>query len=532
MSGGTDGREATRRAPTLVIATLAMCGTVVSIQGTVVLPLLPEFPLLLETSFDDASWLVTAALLSGAIAMPIVSRLADMFGKKSLILVTLALLVAGSVVGALGSSVAVLIIARTLQGISMALVPIGIAAMRDELPTERVPLGVALMGGTLAIGAGAGLPLAGVVMRYLDWHAIFWVTGVLGAVLLVAVILVLRESPIRTGGSFDFLGAVLLSAALTALFLTLTKGGTWGWTSVPTLSLTAAGIALMGLWAPIEWRARQPLVDLRVAMRPTVALLNVSSILAGVALFINVLVTTHLLQLPTATGFGLGLDVLETGLWMAPSALAFGALTPVSAWLTRRFGAHSALFMGAVIMAASYIARVYLSAHLWQIVLGSVMVSVGISVTYAAIPTLLMRAVPLAETASANGLNTLLRSLGSTVASAGIAAGTSLSVVHVGSGVYPSLHVLLASFAICAALALGMALLAIPLFRLRHADERTEHHLPAADVANHGAMPVIAANVPAAANRVRTTGDPGLAHVQAGRQVPLRHHGGSGECSE
>ena len=465
--------EARRSA--LVVTVLALCGTVVSLQQTLVLPLLPNFPRLLDTTVDNASWLVTATLLSGAVATPTISRLADMFGKKRMMLVALGTTVAGSVVGALGEALPLIITARAMQGVGMALVPVGIAIMRDELPRERVPLGVALMSATLAIGAGVGLPLAGLVVEHLDWHSIFWVTGVVGSLMFLAAATVLRESPVRTGGSFDYTGAVLLSAALTALLLTLSKGAHWGWLSGQTIGLAVLGVVVLLVWVPVQLRVPNPLVDVRVAARPAVLLVNIASVLTGFAMFANMLVTTQLLQLPESTGFGLGLDVLHTGLWMAPSALVFGAMAPVSAAITRRFGPQTSLLVGAVAMGVAYVVRVLISHTLWQIVLGSVLVAMGTSMAYAAMPTLIMRAVPVTETASANGLNTLLRSVGTSTSSAVLAGVTTMSVVRVGGDAFPSFTGLVAVFWIAAGMSFGAAGLAVPMYRMReYAEEAPE----------------------------------------------------------
>ncbi|WP_461024858.1 MFS transporter, partial [Thalassiella azotivora] len=229
----------------VVIATLALCGTIVSLQQTLVLPLLPDFPRLLGTTAENATWLVTATLLAGAVSIPTVSRLADMFGKKRMMVVALGATVAGSVVGALSTALPFVITARALQGVGLALVPIGIAIMRDELPRDRVPLGVSIMSATLAIGAGVGMPLAGLITEHLDWHAIFWVTGAVGIVLLVLAVVVLDESSVRTGGAFDYRGAVLLSVAVTAFMLAVSKGGQWGWTAPLTIALGVGGALLV-----------------------------------------------------------------------------------------------------------------------------------------------------------------------------------------------------------------------------------------------------------------------------------------------
>lgn len=464
-------RPAERRARTwLVLTTLALTGTVVSLQQTLVLT-----PRLLDTTADNASWLVTATLLTGAVATPTISRLADMFGKKRMMMVALGVMILGSVLGAFSQALPLVIAARALQGVGMALIPVGIAIMRDELPREKVPLGVALMSATLAIGAGAGMPLSGLISEHIDWHSIFWVTAVAGTVMLAGVALVLGESPVRTRGSFDYRGAVLLSGALTSGLLALSKGGQWGWASPTTLLLSGVGVVLLLIWAPFELWVRNPLVDVRVAARPAVLLVNVASVLTGFAMFANMLVTTQLLQLPASSGYGLGLDVLETGLWMAPSALVFGVMAPVAASVTRRFGPLTTLLVGSLLMSGSYVARVFLSHELWQIVTGSMLVGVGTSMAYAAMPTLIMRAVPVTETASANGLNTLLRSIGTSASSATMAAVTTIAVQRVGGNVFPRFDALTGVFWLAALMSLVSGLLVIPMWRMsEYADEPPE----------------------------------------------------------
>lgn len=459
------------RRPALVVATLSLCGTVVSLQQTLMLPVLPDFPRLLHTTADNASWVVTATLVAGATAVPTLSRLADMFGKKRMILVAFAVMAVGGVLGAVGDLLPLVLAARALQGTGLAVVPIGLAILRDELPRERLPLGVAILSGTLAIGAGAALPLAGVVVTHLGWHSLFWITAAASVVSFVAVSWFVPESPLHTGGSFDYLGAVLLSAAMTFLLLALTKAANWGWASVETAGLILLGLLLIVTWVPVELRSRHPLVDLRVATRPAVLLLNLASLLCGFAMFVNMVGTTQLLQLTGDSGYGLGLDIFNAGLWMTPTALVFGAWSPVSAAMIKRYGARLTLLGGALVMAVTYVARIALSNQLWQIVAGAVVVGIGTSMTFAALPSLIMAAVPATETASANGLNTLLRSVGTATASAALAALTTGLVVDVKGVVHPSFVAFTTAFWIAASASLVAGLLAVPL-RWWHRDTR------------------------------------------------------------
>lgn len=453
----------------LVIAVLALCGTVVSLQQTMVLPLVPELPELIGTSAGNASWIVTATLVAGAVATPVISRMADMYGKRRMILLTLAIVAVGAFIGGVSTALPLLILARVLQGIGMALVPVGIATMRDELDPDKVPLAVALMSATLAIGAGVGLPLGGYLAEAFDWHVVLWLPGVLAILMLVLVLRTVSESTVRTAGAFDFRGAALLSLALVLLLLAVSKGADWGWTDVLTLGTAGVGLLLLAVFVPLELRIPNPLVDIRTAAQPVVMTANTISVFMGFGMFLNMLVSTQLLQTPEHTGYGLGLDALHAGLWMAPSALAFGILAPVSGWVTRRFGPELAIAVGGAIMTISYLARVPFSDSITLVVIGTVIVTIGTALAYSALPTLIMRSVPVTETAAANGLNTLLRSVGTSTASAVTAAVFAASIASV-AGDYPTLGALNLTFVLAAVTSAISTVLILPFLRRRAAE--------------------------------------------------------------
>ncbi|MFJ2032100.1 MFS transporter [Streptosporangium sp. NPDC087985] len=401
---------------------LCLTGTVVALQQTMVVPLLPDFPEILGVSTDDASWLITATLLTSAVATPIVSRLADMFGKRRMMIASMTMMVIGSLTAAIGGDFPALVAGRALQGFAISLIPVGISILRDELPKEKVASATALMSATLGIGSALGLPLSGVIYEHLGWEANFWFSAVVGVLLMGAVLAIVPESAVRTRGRFDFLGAVLLSIALAALLLAISKGGSWGWGSEPTILVFITAVVVLAIWFPYELRVNHPLVDLRTSARRPVLLTNVASVLVGFAMYANMLSTTQQLQMPKISGYGLELGVLTAGLCMVPAGIAMVVLSPVSAAITRRFGAQTTLITGAVILAAAYAGRVFLTGSIAMIILGAVVVNIGTTIAYGAMPTLIMRSVPITETASANGLNSLLRSFGTATSSAVVAA--------------------------------------------------------------------------------------------------------------
>jgi MFS family permease len=427
-----------RPSPSAITAVLALSGTVVALMQTLVVPLLPDFPAILGVTADDASWLVTATLLSSAVATPIVSRSADMYGKRKMMVVCLAIMVVGSILAAVGGSFLFLIIGRTLQGFASALIPVGISIMRDELPKEKMGSAVALMSATLGIGSALGLPLAGVMYESMGWASIFWVSAGAGALLLVSVVLVVPESKVRTRGRFDYAGALVLSVALGALLLAISKGGSWGWGSEPVLLLFLAAAILLAVWVPYELKVSQPMVDLRTSARRPVLMTNLASLLIGFAMFANMLLTTQQLQLPEATGYGFGLSVIIAGLCMVPSGLAMVIFAPVSGRIIRVFGGKPALMAGAAVMIVGYVGRVFFYDSVAAVIIGSTVVSIGTAIAYAAMPTLIMGAVPITETASANGLNSLVRSIGTSTSSAAVAAVLTSVTLTLGSARLPS----------------------------------------------------------------------------------------------
>ncbi|WP_236791527.1 MFS transporter [Amycolatopsis sp. GM8] len=423
---------ATSSRATPVVAVLAFSGIVVSLMQTLVIPLIPELPELLHSSASDATWAITATLLAAAVATPTIGRLGDMFGKRRMLLVSLVLLVAGSVVAALSDSLVPMVVGRALQGFSSAVIPLGISIMRDELPAERLGSATALMSASLGVGGALGLPAAALLAQSADWHVLFWTAAGLGVIATALVLALVRESEVRSPGRFDVAGAAGLSVGLLALLLGISKGADWGWGSGRTLGLFAAAVIVLLVWGWWELRTRQPLVDLRTTARRQVLLTNIASVVFGFALFAMSLVLPQLLQLPTATGYGLGQEMLTVGLVLAPSGLVMMAMAPLSARLSRSRGPKVTLMAGALIVAIGYGLGTVLMSEIWELVLVSAVIGAGIGLAYGAMPALIMGAVPVSETAAANSLNTLMRSIGTSFASA--VAGVLLSQLTITLG--------------------------------------------------------------------------------------------------
>jgi len=438
-----------------IVVVLAFAGIVVSLMHSLVVPLLPRLPEFLTASAADATWAVTATLLAAAVATPTIGRLGDMYGKRRMLLISLGLLIAGSVVGAVSYSLAPLIVGRTLQGLAAGVIPLGISIMRDELPPNKVPGATAAMSASLGVGGALGLPVAAVIAQALDWHTLFWVAAALGTLSFVLVLALVPESRVRSGGRFDVVGALLMSAALVGLLLVVSKGGVWGWYSAVTISLGAGCLVLWIAWTFWELRIGKPLVDLRANSGRQVLLTNVASLIFAFSMLCMSLSLPQILQLPGETGYGLGQSMLVVGLVMAPSGLVMMAVSPLSARITASAGPKWSLISGAVLVAGGYGVGFFLMGALWQLVLVSVMVGAGIGLAYGAMPSLIMGAVPPEESASANGLNSLMRSVGTSLSAALAGLVFAQMSVDLNGTPVPSREAFLMMMAVGAAGALG-----------------------------------------------------------------------------
>jgi MFS family permease len=385
---------------------------------TLVIPIVPELPKLLHASSSDTAWAVTATLLAAAVATPVMGRLGDMYGKRRMLLLSMAMLVIGSATAALSDSLTPMIVGRALQGLASGVIPLGISIMRDELPADRLGSATAMMSASLGVGGALGLPAAAVIAENFDWHMLFWTSAALGAVAAVLVLVLVPESKVRTGGRFDLVGAIGMAVGLVCLLLAVSKGADWGWGSGTTLGLFAAAVVVLLAWGFLELRVEAPLVDLRTTARRQVLVTNLASVAIGFAMFSMSLVIPQLLQLPEQTGYGLGKSLLVSGLVMAPSGLVMMAVAPVSAMVSRTRGPKVTLMIGALIVAAGYGLNIALMDHVWHFVLATCVIGAGIGFTYGSMPALIMAAVPASETGAANSLNTLMRSIGTSTASA------------------------------------------------------------------------------------------------------------------
>jgi len=452
---------AVKASPMLIVGVLCFGSLSGALMQTLVIPIQTDLPHLLGTDAGSASWAVTATLLAAAVTMPVSGRLADLYGKKRVLVASAAILMLGSFVAALASTLAPFLVGRALQGIAMGYIPVAISMVREVAPPQRAAGAVAAVSATLGVGGAIGLPLSAWIAEDFSWHGLFWLSTVLAGVILLLTLVAVPNVHDSHPARIDFLGAIGLAIGLSAALIGVSKGSDWGWASAETIGAIAGGVIVLLVWGWYQLRHHDPLVDLRTTAAKPVLFTNLAALLIGFGMMAQSIVVPQLLEMPEATGFGLGQSILQAGLWMAPGGLMMMLFAPVSSSLINSVGARVTLVVGAVVIAGGYVAALGLMGAAWQLMIASLIASAGVGIGYAAMPTLILDNVPESEAGSGVGVNALMRSVGTTIAGAVMAAIMTSQTVDLGGTAIPSQHAFELCFVVGAVAALGGALIAL-----------------------------------------------------------------------
>ena len=401
-----------RTRPNLILAVLALGGLAYAMLSSSVVPALPTMQHDLHTSETGITWLLTGYLLSASVGTAILGRLGDMYGKERLLLWTLGILAAGTLLAALSSSLGVIIVGRFIQGASGGIFPLAFGIVRDEFPHEKVAGSIGLLSAILGVGAGVGIVLSGVIVEHLNYHWLFWIP--LAATLLAALATwrFIPESPVRVPGRINWLAAALMTLGMSMVLIAVSETTSWGWGSVRTLGLLAAGLAVSGAWITVETRSRTPLVDMAMMRIRGVWTTNLAAFLLGAGMYASFIVFPQFAQLPRSTGFGFGASVVVSGLYLLPSTVGMTLLGLNAGRISARFGSRRALLAGILFTTAAFALLSVQHGHPYDLLVSAGLLGVGMGLAFAALGNLIIRAVPPEQTGVASGMNTVMRTLG------------------------------------------------------------------------------------------------------------------------
>jgi EmrB/QacA subfamily drug resistance transporter len=398
--------------PTLILAVLSLAGLAYAILSSAVIPALPTFQRALHTSETGASWLLTGFLVSASVGTSIIGRLGDIYGKERLLFWTLVVLAGGTLLAALSQSLAMLILARVIQGVAGGIFPLAFSIARDEFPREKVAGSIGLMSSILGVGAGFGLVVGAVIVEHLGWHWLFWIPLLVTLLAAFCTWRYIPESPVRAPGRVNWLAAALMSIGITGVLIAIAQTTVWGWGASKTIAVFAFGLVFCGFWILVEVRSREPLVDMAMMRIRGVWTTNLAAFLLGAGMYSSFIIFPQFAQLPKSTGFGFGASVVVSSLYLLPSALTMGALGALAGRVAKRFGSKLALVTGTGISAVAFGYAAIAHRHPYEMLLTATLLGAGIGLAFAALGNLIVQAVPPTQTGVASGMNTVMRTLG------------------------------------------------------------------------------------------------------------------------
>jgi EmrB/QacA subfamily drug resistance transporter len=374
-TAATKAPPAPRVNPRLTLALVAAAIFVGAVDLTVVSAVLPKIMLDLRVSLDTelnrASWVVSGYLLAYTVSMTFTGRLSDLLGRRLVYLTSLCIFIVGSAMVAAAPSLELLVLGRVVQALGAgAMVPVSMALVSDIFPPGARAAALGFIGAVDTAGWMVGHLYGGVLMRaFDDWRLLFWVNLPIGLVALALTWWALRDVPQhRAPGGFDWPGALLISAALTALNVGLAAGAELGASDFygeragpPPYALPLVILALALLAAFVWWerRARDPLLDLALFRDRAAAAACAVNALVGFALALAItnvplFVNTRLLLFEAADP-----DVLRRAAWDAGWILSALTLTMAAAaypggFLAGRRGDRPVAAAGLALAAAGF----------------------------------------------------------------------------------------------------------------------------------------------------------------------------------
>lgn len=385
---------------------------------SLVLPVLSTIQHDLHTSQGTVTWLLTAYLLSASIFTPILGRVGDMVGKERMLVVTLCALALGSAMAGLSQSIGLLIVARVVQGIGGAVLPLSFGIIRDEFAPAKVATGVGIVAAMAAVGGGAGIVLAGPIVKHLDYHWLFWIPLMITVIAAVSAHLFVPESPVRTPGRINWSAAILLSGWLVALLLGVSEAPSWGWRSNKVIGLIVLAVAIGVAWVIVESRSRQPLIDMKMMRVPAVWTNNLVAFLFGVGMYSVMAFLPEFLQTPKSSGYGFGASIIQSGLFLLPLTVTMFFFGLMSGRIAAAIGSKSAVIIGSTVSSSAYLILAFAHTQAWEIYLASTLLGVGLGLAFSAMSNLIVQAVPPAQTGVASGMNANIRTIGGAIGAA------------------------------------------------------------------------------------------------------------------
>jgi MFS family permease len=433
-----------------VLAVLSSLATMVMYAETMLIPALPDLIDEFNVSYSTSSWILSAYLIPGAVMTPIAGKLSDIYGRKKVLLVIMAVYAVGISMAGFAENIYFLFVSRAIQGIGIAMFVIAFSIIRDQFPRDRISIGQGIISSMFASGAVIGLLMGGFIISNFGWRATF-----LSAVPITIVLFIIiwrfnynikpQADKVKqyVSRSVDIKGAITLAVFVTSFLLALTLLETGQGSNMANMSaFLTVGIVSLMVFIVVERRSKEPLVDLRLIIHKVILPANLIIMVVGFSMFMVFQTIPVLVRNPVPLGFG-G-DAAAVGYTQLPFAIVLLVFGPTSGLIVSKLGAVKPIIMGTAISAVAFFGLVAFHEGWAAVAVNLAVLSTGLSLTNVGAMNVTILATPAEFIGMSLGMNNLLRILGSSVgpALAGVFMQTFQSTAEVAGTrmVFPSME--------------------------------------------------------------------------------------------
>ncbi|MBP1449742.1 MAG: MFS transporter, partial [Thermoproteus sp.] len=404
-AGEYDVRYAWRIAPVLASVALMVMYT----EGMLV-PSLPAIQGEFGITAAEASWILSIYTISGTVAAAVFGKLGDIYGKKKVLTAIIFVYAAAVTFTGYAPTFHVLLLARAIQGIGMAMFPLAFALIREEFPPRLVPVAQGLVSAMFGIGIIISLPLGAWISQNYGWRVTYHTATPIALLVAFLILLLVRESKYRSAAaSVDWLGVLFFAAFSVTLIVAMTEAPTWGWTDERILSLFALSLASLTSLALHEATAADPFIPRQILNRNVIAA-NVVLFMVAYAMNMSMQTLVYIFEMPPPSGYGL--TILQAGIYSTPPALAQMVLAPLAGRAMVKTGVKPVAYAGlAVALIGNVLIAYNATKGLLALVASTVVAFAGLAVLNTSLINLITFSVARDKLGLATGLNTVVRNL-------------------------------------------------------------------------------------------------------------------------
>lgn len=400
----------------LVFVGLMLGMFVASLSQTVVGPAMPRIVAELG-GVEHYNWIATAAMLVSAVAVPVVGKLSDLYGRRWFYLGGLAVFMIGSVLAGLAQGFWFLVFARAVQGLGMGtLMPLSQTIIGDIIPPRQRGKYQGIMGAVFGVTSVVGPLIGGTITDNFGWRWLFYLTLPLGVVAFGFILRFLHLPVSGQHGKVDLLGMITLTPGLVVGLLATTWGGNdYAWDSPVIIGMYAVAAAFLIAFVVIETKVPEPLLPMHLLLRPIVALSVAASFAIAVAMF------GAIIYIPVYAQGVMGVSATNSGAILIPLSVAMILTSIVVGLLITRLGTYKIfLVLGGAVLVGGYLllANLQYGDSQWHLTLAMVVIGLGLGLCMQVFTLVVQNVVSRRELGIATAAVQFFRNIGSTIGTA------------------------------------------------------------------------------------------------------------------